>query len=254
MPIASSNEDACSSEPKICTPEYGAWSSEVDTCRSEDSVHNQRVAYMYRLPSTSKMLTVMLTIFNCCFRITLSEFLLMVKKLPPSRFLNVKGTVARDFLTSFFSWTLHVCGAQILSFKSSWFFVAHSQSYRICLRFVAVACSLQRLKRQWDFLSKVISPKVPTWPPDSWSKAVLNVDSNSPRYSTFKVLLCYGPMQQIWFCIVGPCSEFGAVLWATAAYFFMCYGPLLQIWLCAVGHYGRFAYANIAAVWNETIQ
>ncbi len=34
---------------------------------------------------------------------------------------------------------------------------------------------------EWDFLSYVISPKVPNWPPDSLSKAVLNIDSNSPR-------------------------------------------------------------------------
>jgi hypothetical protein len=118
MPIASSNEDACSSEREICTPEYDVCSSEVDTCRSEDSVHNQRVAYMYRFPSTSKMLTVMLTSFNRCFRITLSELPLMLKKLPPSRFLNVKGTGARDFLTSFFSWTTYMWSPDFC-FKSS---------------------------------------------------------------------------------------------------------------------------------------
>ncbi len=36
----------------------------------------------------------------------------------------------------------------------------------------------------WDFLSKVIPPKVPNWSSDSWSKTVLYIDSNSTRNSS----------------------------------------------------------------------
>ncbi len=65
----------------------------------------------------------------------------------------------------------------------------------------------------WDFFLMILS-KAPNRPPDSWSKAVSNKDSNSPRYSVFQVLPCYGPLEQIWLCTMG--------LW--------------RIWLCAMGH------------------
>jgi hypothetical protein len=31
------------------------------------------------------------------------------------------------------------------------------------------------------------------------------------------LVLCYGPLQQIWLCAMGHCGELGNALWATAA-------------------------------------
>ncbi len=84
----------------------------------------------------------------------------------------------------------------------------------------------------WDFLSKVISPKVPNWSSDSWSKAVSNIDSNSPRNSTSKVFPRYGPLQRILLYAMGHCGRFGCALW-----------PLRRIWLYAMSYCGRFGYA-----------
>ncbi len=86
------------------------------------------------------------------------------------------------------------------------------------------------------FLSKVVSPKVPNWSPDSWSKAVLNIDSNSARNSTSKVLLRYGPLQQVLLCTMGHYGKFVCALWVTAANLVIRYGPLQWIWLYAMGH------------------
>ncbi len=76
------------------------------------------------------------------------------------------------------------------------------------------------------------------------------MDSNSPRYSTFWVLLRYGPLRQIWLCAMGHCSEFGDALWATAANLMMRYGPLLRIWLGAMGRCGGFGDALWATAAN----
>ncbi len=96
----------------------------------------------------------------------------------------------------------------------------------------------------YDFLSKMISPKVPNRSSDSWSKAVSNIDSISTRISTFKVFPRYGPLQRI---LVSPMS-------ATAADLAMRYGPLQQIWLYAMGHCGGFGYALWATARNEAVQ
>ncbi len=87
----------------------------------------------------------------------------------------------------------------------------------------------------WDFLSEVISPKVPNWSSDSWSKAVSNIDWNLPRNSTSKVSRA-----------MGHCGEFFYVLWATTVNLVVRYGPLVdlvlrngplrRIWLCAMRH------------------
>ncbi len=79
------------------------------------------------------------------------------------------------------------------------------------------------------------------------SKALSNIDSNSPWYSTFKVHPCngplrriwlyvmasmansvvyHGPLRWIWICAMGHCGEFGCPLWATASNIVLCYGPL----------------------------
>jgi hypothetical protein len=97
----------------------------------------------------------------------------------------------------------------------------------------------------WDFLSKVISPKVPNWSPDSYTKSVLNIDSNSPRNSTSKVLTCNGPLQQIWLYAMGHCGKFSCALWATAANLVTRYGPLRRIWLRGMGH---------CTVWGRTVK
>ncbi len=88
----------------------------------------------------------------------------------------------------------------------------------------------------WNFLSKVISPKVPNWSSDSLTKAVSNIDSNSQRYATSKVFPRYGPMRQIFLCAMGHYGEFDYALWATAVDFVIRYGPLQRILLCAMGH------------------
>ncbi len=72
--------------------------------------------------------------------------------------------------------------------------------------------------------------------PDSWSIAVLNIDSNSLRYSTFKVLLGYRPLQQIWLCAMGHFGISGFVLRATTANLIVRYGLLRRIWSYAMGH------------------
>jgi hypothetical protein len=97
----------------------------------------------------------------------------------------------------------------------------------------------------WDFLSKVISPKVPNWSSDSRSKAVSNIDSNLPRYSTSKAFPRYGPLRRIFLCAMGHYGEFGCALWATAADLVIRYGPLWRIWLCAMGY---------CAEWSHTVK
>ncbi len=82
------------------------------------------------------------------------------------------------------------------------------------------------------FLSEVISPKVPNWSPDSYTKAFFNIDSNSPKNSPSKVLTRYGPLRQIWYALC-----------AITANFVVPYGPLRKIWLYAMGHCGGFGYA-----------
>ncbi len=72
------------------------------------------------------------------------------------------------------------------------------------------------------FLSKVISPKEHNWSSDSRSKAVLNIDSNSPRNLTSRS-----------FRAMGHCGEFFYALWATMVNLVVRYGPLQRIWLCA---------------------
>ncbi len=101
----------------------------------------------------------------------------------------------------------------------------------------------------WDFLSKVILPKVPNWSPDSYTKAFSNVDSSSPRNLTSKVLTCYGPLRQI-LCAMGPCGKFGYTLWAIVADFVMRYrhyavwGHTVKICddFCSMGHSAGFGY------------
>jgi hypothetical protein len=88
----------------------------------------------------------------------------------------------------------------------------------------------------WDFLSKVISQKVPNRSSDSWSKAVSNIDSNSLRNSTFTVFLRYGPLWRILLSAMGHYGRFGYALWANQADLIICYGPLRRIWFCAMGH------------------
>jgi hypothetical protein len=97
----------------------------------------------------------------------------------------------------------------------------------------------------WDFLSKVISPKVPNWISDLWSKAVSNIDSNSPRNSTCKVFPRYGPLHQNFLCAMGHYGQFGCAQWAIAADLVKRYGPLRRIWLYAMGHY---------AEWSRTVK
>ncbi len=71
----------------------------------------------------------------------------------------------------------------------------------------------------------MISPKVPNWSSDSWSKSVSNIDSNSPRNSTSKIFPRFGPLRPILLCTMGHYGEFSSALW-----------PLRQIWLCAMSH------------------
>ncbi len=99
---------------------------------------------------------------------------------------------------------------------------------------------------------------------DSLSKVFSNMDSNSPRYSTFlapsalwatadNLGMHYGPQQWIWWCALGDSSEFGDAIWrqrwiwwcvmATAVNLVICYGPQLWIWWCAMGHNSEFGYA-----------
>ncbi len=94
------------------------------------------------------------------------------------------------------------------------------------------------------FLSKVISPRVSYWSPDSWSKAVKTIDSNSLRNATSKVLLRYGPLRRIllgamghyekWGNTVKICEDsramghstgLGYALWALVQDSVICYGP-----------------------------
>ncbi len=56
----------------------------------------------------------------------------------------------------------------------------------------SVKCSRLKGQQREIFLSKVISPKVPNCSPDSGSKEVANIDSNSPRNLTSKILPRYG--------------------------------------------------------------
>ncbi len=97
----------------------------------------------------------------------------------------------------------------------------------------------------WDFLSKVISPKVPNCSSDPWSKAVSNIDSNSPRNSTFKVFPRYGPLRRVFLCAMGHYGGFCCALWATVTDLVIRNGPLRRIWLCAMGH---------CAEWRRTVK
>jgi hypothetical protein len=137
----------------------------------------------------------------------------------------------------------------------------------------------------WDFLSKVIPPIVPNWSLNSWSKAVLNINLNSPSFQLLKSFLAIGHRGKFdhalwataanWWCAMGHCSEFGDALWATAANSVMRYGPLQRIWWCAMGHCSEFGdvlwataehlampygllrpigYALWATAWNEAMQ
>jgi hypothetical protein len=85
-------------------------------------------------------------------------------------------------------------------------------------------------KVAWDFLSEVISSKVPNCSLIRDRKAV---DLNLRRYSTFNVLPRYGQLQQIWVMHHGPLprmKHFIKTLWqsglcATAQNLVMRYGP-----------------------------
>jgi hypothetical protein len=87
----------------------------------------------------------------------------------------------------------------------------------------------------WDFYSEVILPKVPCWSPDSWSKAVSNIDLSQPKYSTFKVL-------------PGHCSKFGYALWATAVISEWCHTVKTCDNFCGMGYSAGFTYALWAIV------
>jgi hypothetical protein len=117
------------------------------------------------------------------------------------------------------------------------------------IQLLALHWSSQKLCSYRDssvrFSSKVISPKVPNWSSDSWSKALLNKDSTLPRNSTSKVFSCYRPLRWILSCAMGHYGKFGCALYATAADLFICNGPLRLIWLCAIGH---------CAEWSPTVK
>jgi hypothetical protein len=104
------------------------------------------------------------------------------------------------------------------------------------------------------FLSEVISPKVPNWSPDSYTTAFSNIDSNSPRNLTSKVLERSEALTHIWLCAMGHCDKFGCALWATAANLVIRYGPLWWIWLYTMGHCGGFGYALWATVVDLVIR
>ncbi len=108
--------------------------------------------------------------------------------------------------------------------------------------------------------------------PDSWSKAVSNIDLNSSRYSIFEVLLRHGPLRQIWLCAngTGHCGKFSYVLWAIAAnlgirygllrgmkqysknlYLFLRCGWSRRICLCAMGHNAVFGFMLPAVALNQ---
>ncbi len=55
-----------------------------------------------------------------------------------------------------------------------------------------------------DYFSEVISPKAPNWPPDLGLKAISNIDMNSLKYLTFKVLLCLRVMAANLILSYGP--------------------------------------------------
>jgi hypothetical protein len=145
--------------------------------------------------------------------------------------------------TQWYAKSFCVCLAKIWVCFQAWIAntCAHNSSRRSSVS-IGRASSWQRQRFPWlnlkchlkgtvagDFLSKVISPKVPNCSSDSWYKAVSNIDSYSPRYSTFKVLTCYGLMRRIWLCAMGHCGRFSYALWAIAADLVMHYGPLRQI-------------------------
>ncbi len=78
-------------------------------------------------------------------------------------------------------------------------------------------------------LSKVISPKVAILPSGSRYKAVLNIDRNLSRYSTFWVRPHYRPMRQIRFYAMGHCVQFSYTLWVTSANLVTRYWPLCRM-------------------------
>ncbi len=102
----------------------------------------------------------------------------------------------------------------------------------------------------------MISPEVPNWSPDSRSKAASTIDSNSQRYSTFKILPGYVPLLRIWLCAMrhcgylvtrtGHCGKFDSALWPTAADLadlVICYGQL-----CRRNPYSKKSL-TISALW-----
>jgi hypothetical protein len=91
-------------------------------------------------------------------------------------------------------------------------------------------------------LPEVISPKVPNWSPDSYTKAFSNLDSNSPRNSTSEVLTRYGPLLQMLFAM----SQYGKLV--------VGFGPLRQICSSAMGNCGGIDYALWATTRYEVVQ
>ncbi len=83
---------------------------------------------------------------------------------------------------------------------------------------------------------------------------VSNIDSNTPRYSTFYVLLRYGSLWRIWLRAIGHYSKVGDALWATAAKFMTRYGPVQRILLGAMVHCDEFDYVKWATAHYEALQ
>jgi hypothetical protein len=89
------------------------------------------------------------------------------------------------------------------------------------------------------FKSKVISPKVPSWPPDTRSKEV--------SFEFAEIFDFLGP-SALWASAAnlvmryGLLRRLGDALQATRANLVMRFGPLRRIWLCTVGHCGGFVY------------
>jgi hypothetical protein len=53
---------------------------------------------------------------------------------------------------------------------------------------------------------------------------------------------------------MGHCGVFFYALWATTANLVLCYWPLQPIWFYAMGHCGGFGYALWATAQNEAVQ
>ncbi len=94
----------------------------------------------------------------------------------------------------------------------------------------------------WDFLPKVILPKVLTGP------LVRDLKQFEYRFEFAKIFKFQGSFAlwataAIWLCATGHCGGFGYALRATAADLVIRYGPLRRIWLCATGHCGGSGYS-----------